>query len=70
MFLTRLTLTLKDYRQFRITDDYPIHRVVYSLFPKTDTPNRILYTDRGLKEGFQTVFILSGCEAAVWSATY
>ena len=59
MFLTRLTLTLKDYRQFRITDDYSIHRVVYSLFPKADEPNRILYADRGLKDGFQTVFILS-----------
>lgn len=62
MFLTRLILTLDDYRKFRITDDYSIHRVVYSLFPKTDKQNRILYTDRGLKDGFQTIFILSKVE--------
>jgi len=59
MFLTRLTLTLNDYRKFRITDDYSIHRVVYSLFPEKDVKNRILYADRGLKDGFQTIFLLS-----------
>lgn len=62
MFLSRLTLTLQDLRAFRITDDYSIHRVVYSLFPKEAGPSRILYADRGVRSAFHTILILSGNE--------
>lgn len=59
MFLSRLILTLQDYRNLRITDDYSIHRVVYSLFPKSSNPGRILYADRGSRNALHTVLILS-----------
>lgn len=59
MFLSRLTLTLQDYRAFRITDDYSIHRVVYSLFPENADAGRILYADRGVRNALHTILILS-----------
>ncbi|MBE6426876.1 MAG: type I-E CRISPR-associated protein Cas6/Cse3/CasE [Planctomycetaceae bacterium] len=59
MFLSRLTLTLQDHRAFRITDDYSIHRVVYSLFPENADAGRILYADRGMRNAFHTILILS-----------
>lgn len=61
MFLTRLILTPQNFYDFRITDDYSLHRVVYSLFRKEDQV-RILYADKGVKKGFRTVFILSAVE--------
>ncbi|MDO4628019.1 MAG: type I-E CRISPR-associated protein Cas6/Cse3/CasE [Planctomycetia bacterium] len=64
MYLTRLILTLEDFRRENITDDYSIHRVVYSLFKKEEQ-NRILYFDRGGKGNAHVMLILSPVRPAL-----
>lgn len=58
MFLTRITLTRKNFRDFKITDAYSIHRVVYSLF-QDEERERFLYVDKGPQNGFHIVMVLS-----------
>ncbi len=37
MFLSEIQLNLSDMRRERISDDYSVHRFVYSLFPVRNT---------------------------------
>lgn len=63
MFLTQLKLSTQDMIDLRITDDYSIHRVVYSLFPEEDKErNRILYVDKGVRKDHRVLWILSQIE--------
>ena len=59
MFLSEIQLNLSDMRRERISDDYSIHRFVYSLFPVRNTSRRILYADLGAVPGGRTVLVLS-----------
>ena len=59
MFLSEIQLNLSDMRRERISDDYSIHRFVYSLFPVRNTARRILYADLGAVPGGRTVLVLS-----------
>jgi CRISPR system Cascade subunit CasE len=44
----------------KLTDDYAIHKFVYSLFPRTDNFNRtFLYRDKGVSYGKRILIILS-----------
>jgi len=58
MFLTQLKLTHQDMIDFRITDDYSIHKIVYSCFDRNDG-NRILYVDKGFQRTYRILWILS-----------
>ncbi len=59
MILTKLFLDAAACRREKISDDYSVHRVVYSLFPKTASPSRILYADKGPVQGGRLILILS-----------
>lgn len=61
MFLTRITLTPKNFHDWRITDDYSLHRVVYSLFQDGER-ERFLYVDKGSRKGFYIILVLSARE--------
>ena len=63
MFLTRITLTRKNFRDLKITDEYSFHRVVYSLFQDGER-ERFLYVDKGPRDGFHTLLVLSSKEPA------
>ena len=66
MFLTQLLLSTQDMIDLRITDDYSIHRVVYSLFPEEDKKrNRILYVDKGVRKDHRVLWILSQTEPQI-----
>lgn len=66
MFLTQLKLSTQDMIDLRITDDYSIHRVVYSLFPEEDKErNRILYVDKGVRKDHRVLWILSQTEPQI-----
>ena len=60
IYLTKLSLDAAFCYKSRITDAYSLHRVVYSMLPRTDEPKRILYVDRGSVNGIREVLILSG----------
>ena len=61
MFLSEIQLNYSDMRRERISDDYSIHRFVYSLFPVRNTSRRILYADMGAAAGglLRTILVLS-----------
>ena len=59
MILTKLFLDAAACRREKISDDYSVHRVVYSLFPKSPSPSRILYADKGPVQGGRLILILS-----------
>lgn len=58
-FLSEIFLNPVALRKEQIRDDYSIHRFVYSLFPRDDTPRRILYADCGAVTGGRMVLVLS-----------
>lgn len=58
MFLSRITLSRKNFRDWKITDEYSLHRLVYSLFG-TEARDRFLYVDKGVEAGFHTLLVLS-----------
>ncbi len=59
-YLTKLLLNAVAIRRERIRDDYSLHRVVYSLFPRTDSEkHRILYADKGAVQSGRMVWVLS-----------
>ena len=60
IYLTKLSLDAAFCYKNRITDAYSLHRVVYSMLPRTDEPKRILYVDQGSVNGIREVLILSG----------
>lgn len=70
MIATILTLTRKDANALRITDDYSLHRVVYSLFEdvRSDTekqssvPSGFLFADKGGDAKGRKILILSDRE--------
>lgn len=55
IYVSQLTLGRKDIKSLRVTDDYSVHRVIYSLFPdrrtdeekKTSVSSGFLYADLG-----------------------
>lgn len=59
MFLSEIQLNLSDMRRERISDDYSVHRFIYSLFPVRNTSRRILYADLGAVPGGRTLLVLS-----------
>ena len=59
IYLTKLALDAAFCHKSRITDAYSLHRVVYSMLPRTDEPKRILYVDRGSVHGIREILILS-----------
>jgi len=59
MFLSEIQLNLSDMRRERISDDYSVHRFIYSLFPVRNTFRRILYADLGAVPGGRTLLVLS-----------
>lgn len=58
MYLTKIILSRKNYFDLRIKDDYSIHRIVYDLFAFPGC-QRFLYVDKGYRDGFNTVLVLS-----------
>lgn len=58
-FLTRYRLSHRDCLKMRLTNTYEVHKAVYSLFPKGED-NRILYADKGFRDGWRHILILSG----------
>jgi len=60
MFLSLWKIGIKDSRLLRIEDDYSIHRIVYSLFPKLPGKDRdFLFADKGISRGVRKIIILS-----------
>ncbi len=60
MIVSELTLSRLDCNALRVTDAYSIHRVVYSLFPKTgDEPRNFLFVDKGGAFNNRKILILS-----------
>jgi CRISPR system Cascade subunit CasE len=60
MIASILTLSRSDYKTLRITDPYSIHRVIYSLFPKTGEGERdFLFADKGGDFNEGKILILS-----------
>jgi CRISPR system Cascade subunit CasE len=70
MIASIFTLTRKDIMALRITDDYSLHRVVYSLFGDTRTseekqssvPSGFLFVDKGGDAKSRKILILSDRE--------
>ena len=58
MFLSRITLTRKNFRDWKITDEYSLHRLVYDLFG-TEDRDRFLYVDKGVEAGYRVLLVLS-----------
>ena len=59
LFLTRLEFDAAFCHKNRITDAYSLHRVVYSMFPKENSPGRILYVDKGAVRAVREILVLS-----------
>jgi CRISPR system Cascade subunit CasE len=67
MIATMLTLSRKDINALRITDDYSLHRVVYSLFEdvrseaekQSSVPSGFLFADKGGDAKGRQILILS-----------
>jgi len=67
MIATMLTLSRKDVNALRITDDYSLHRVVYSLFEdvrseaekRSSVPSGFLFADKGGDAKGRQILILS-----------
>lgn len=67
MIATILTLSRKDVNALRITDDYSLHRVVYSLFEdvrseaekRSSVPSGFLFADKGGDAKGRQILILS-----------
>ena len=59
MIASVLTLTHSDFKALKITDAYSIHRVIYSLFPKTDDGRDFLFVDKGGDFHERRILILS-----------
>jgi CRISPR system Cascade subunit CasE len=60
MIASILTLDRFDCKALKITDPYSIHRVIYSLFPKTDNKERdFLFSDKGGSFNERKILILS-----------
>jgi CRISPR system Cascade subunit CasE len=60
MIASILTLSRSDYKTLRITDAYSIHRVIYSLFPKTGEGERdFLFADKGGNFNERKILIFS-----------
>ena len=59
MYLTEVLMGPAFCHRHRITDDYGVHKVVYSLFPLESSPGRFLYADTGVKNGERRLLILS-----------
>ncbi len=65
-FLSKIFLGVEVLHRAKICDDYSIHRLVYSLFPRTGEPRaRFLYADKGPVQGGRMLLILSETEP-VW----
>jgi len=67
MIATMLTLSRKDVNALRMTDDYSLHRVVYSLFEdvrseaekRSSVPSGFLFADKGGDAKGRRILILS-----------
>lgn len=67
MIATILTLSRKDVNALRITDDYSLHRVIYSLFEdvrseaekRSSVPSGFLFADKGGDAKGRQILILS-----------
>lgn len=59
MYLTEILLNAAFCFKNRITDDYSLHRVVYSMFPLEKQAGRFLYADKGARNGLRRVLVLS-----------
>lgn len=67
MIATMLTLSRKDVNALRITDDYSLHRVIYSLFEdvrseaekRSSVPSGFLFADKGGDAKGRQILILS-----------
>ena len=67
MIATILTLSRKDINALRVTDDYSLHRVVYSLFEdvrseaekRSSVPSGFLFADKGGDAKGRQILILS-----------
>lgn len=62
MIASLYRLSRTDIAKLKVSDDYSIHRIVYSLFPKQDdpdTPRGFLYADKGGNFMERTILILS-----------
>ena len=60
MFVTKLMLDVSCCHKRKLSDDYSIHRLVYSLFPLKEGFSRdFLYVDKGAKMGTRQVIVLS-----------
>ena len=63
MYLTQVILTPKICLKERVYDEYALHRVVYSLFPKSEQGRqRVLYVHKGLQHGNHVLLVMSEVE--------
>lgn len=66
MFLSKYVLSHRDCFKLRATDSYSMHRIVLDLFPPdSGMGSRILYVDKGFRQGFRTILVLSGRQPVV-----
>lgn len=73
MIASILILTRKDIKELRITDEYSLHRVIYSLFEdrrtddekRSSIPSGFLFVDRGGDANLRQILILSDREPLV-----
>jgi CRISPR system Cascade subunit CasE len=59
MIASILSLDRNAMKQYRVTDPYSIHRVVYSLFPKTEDTRDFLFADKGGSFNERNILIFS-----------
>ncbi|MEG1979588.1 MAG: type I-E CRISPR-associated protein Cas6/Cse3/CasE [Victivallaceae bacterium] len=62
MFLSEILLDASFCYQQQIEDDYSLHRVIYSFFPRSETSVRHLYADCGPTPAGRKVLLLSPSE--------
>lgn len=62
-WLSVYNLTYNDAIKLRLKDSYSLHKTVYSLFPEeVNKGARILYADRGFRNGIRKILVLSAHE--------